>query len=135
MPATSDEKKRANELRIRNATAAELLPSYRENGGAKQSLLAVGDCVLPADLEGNDAYSDLVVITAVSLSERRVTDVENRAREAIKQAADKAAKAASYFSFWTFMALLFGAVAAVLGGIVGGELRDQAEVEAPAMAR
>jgi len=75
LPATSDEKKRANELRIRNATAAELLPSYRENGGEKQSLLAVGDCVLPADLEGNDAYSDLVVITAVSLSERRVTDV------------------------------------------------------------
>ena len=38
-------------------------------------LLAVGDCVLPADLGNNDAYSDLVVITAVSLSERRVTDV------------------------------------------------------------
>jgi hypothetical protein len=85
------------------------------------------------------AYVARVVAAHTGLSvqeaERRVTDVENRAREAIKQAADKAAKAASYFSFWTFMALLFGAVAAVLGGIVGGELRDQAEVEAPAMAR
>jgi hypothetical protein len=74
-PADSPEKKRANELRIRNASARELLPGYRENGGATRSLLAVGDCVLPADLDGNDAYSDLVVITAVSLSERRVTDV------------------------------------------------------------
>jgi hypothetical protein len=85
------------------------------------------------------AYVARVVAARTGLSaqeaERRVTDVENRAREAVKQAADKAAKAASYFSFWTFMALLFGAVAAVLGGIVGGELRDQAEVEAPAMAR
>lgn len=75
LPAESEDKKRANELRIRNASALELLPGYRENGGAKQPLLAVGDCVLPADLGGNDAYSDLVVITAVSLSERRVTDV------------------------------------------------------------
>ena len=85
------------------------------------------------------AYVARVVAGRTGLSvqeaERRVTDVENRAREAVKQTADKAAKAASYFSFWTFMALLFGAVAAVLGGIVGGELRDQAEVEAPVMAR
>jgi beta propeller domain-containing protein len=75
LPATTDEQKRANERRIRDAAAAELLPSYRENGGANRPLLAVGDCVLPADLSSNDAYSDLVVITAVSLSERRVTDV------------------------------------------------------------
>lgn len=75
LPATSQEQQRANELRIRNASAAELLPRYRENGGAMRPLLAVGDCVLPADLGNNDAYSDLVVITAVSLSERRVTDV------------------------------------------------------------
>lgn len=74
LPADSQEKKRANELRIRNASALELLPGYRENGGAKRSL-AIGDCVLPADLDGNDAYVGLVVITAVSLSERRVTDV------------------------------------------------------------
>jgi hypothetical protein len=33
-------------------------------------------------------------------------------------------KAAAYFSFWTFMALLFGGAAATLGGILGGQLRD-----------
>jgi hypothetical protein len=57
-------------------------------------------------------------------AKRRVTEVEVKAREAAKQAADAAAKAGAYLSFWTFMALLFGAAAAVLGGIVGGELRD-----------
>lgn len=75
LPADSPEKKRANELRIRNASALELLPGYRENGGTKRALVAPDDCVLPADLDSNDAYADLVVITAVSLSERRVTDV------------------------------------------------------------
>lgn len=75
LPADTQEKKRANELRIRKASARELLPGYSENGGATRPLLLPGDCVLPADLDSNEAYSDLVVITAVSLSERRVTDV------------------------------------------------------------
>jgi hypothetical protein len=52
---------------------------------------------------------------------RRVDTVNKN----IKDTADKAAKAASMLSFWTFFALLFGAVAGALGGIVGGELRDQ----------
>jgi hypothetical protein len=39
--------------------------------------------------------------------------------------ADAARKAAAYLSFWSFMALLFGAVAATLAGILGGELRDE----------
>jgi len=38
---------------------------------------------------------------------------------------DAARTAAAYLSFWTFMALLFGAVAATLAGILGGELRDE----------
>jgi hypothetical protein len=38
---------------------------------------------------------------------------------------DAARKAAAYISFWSFMALLFGAVAATLAGILGGELRDE----------
>jgi hypothetical protein len=38
---------------------------------------------------------------------------------------DTARQAAAYLSFWSFMALLFGAVAATLGGILGGELRDE----------
>jgi hypothetical protein len=41
-------------------------------------------------------------------------------------AAEAARKAAAYLSFWSFMALLFGAVAATLAGILGGELRDEA---------
>ena len=39
--------------------------------------------------------------------------------------ADAARAAATYLSFWSFMALLFGAVAATLAGILGGELRDE----------
>jgi hypothetical protein len=57
---------------------------------------------------------------------RRVDDVENRVRESVRQAAETARKAAAYLSFWTFMALLFGAVAASLGGVLGGEMREQA---------
>src|SRR2546427_8876617 len=57
-------------------------------------------------------------------AQRRVTEVETKAKETVKEAADKAAKAGAYFSFWTFMALLIGAAAATLAGIVGGELRD-----------
>jgi hypothetical protein len=41
------------------------------------------------------------------------------------EAADTARKAAAYISFWSFMALLFSAVAATLAGMLGGELRDE----------
>ncbi len=54
-------------------------------------------------------------------AQRRIDDVTNR----IKQAADSGRKAAAYLSFWTFMSLLFGAVCAALGGILGGDLRDE----------
>lgn len=63
-------------------------------------------------------------------AQRRVTEVEGNAKETAKDAADKAAKAASFFSFWMFMSLLFGAAAATLGGIVGGDLRDKDSVPA-----
>ena len=55
---------------------------------------------------------------------RRVDETVARASKTAKDAADAAAKAASYFAFWSFMALLFGAVAATVGGIVGGNQRD-----------
>jgi hypothetical protein len=58
-------------------------------------------------------------------AQRRVDDVFNRARESLKQTADTVRRTAAYVSFWTFMSLLFGAVAATLGGILGGELRDE----------
>jgi hypothetical protein len=54
-------------------------------------------------------------------AERRVTETEKQATEA----ADKARKAGAFVSFWTFIALLFGAVAATLAGMLGGELRDE----------
>ena len=38
---------------------------------------------------------------------------------------DEARKAAAYISFWSFLALLFGAVAGTLAGMLGGELRDE----------
>ena len=75
LPADTQERKRANELLVRNASAADLLPGYRENGGPERQLVEPGDCVLAADLGANDAYSDLVVITAVDLVQRRITDV------------------------------------------------------------
>jgi hypothetical protein len=66
--------------------------------------------------DGDKAYLAGLIAARTGLSlddaSRRVDDVENRARESVRQAAETARKAASYFSFWTFMALLFGAVAA-----------------------
>jgi hypothetical protein len=43
----------------------------------------------------------------------------------VAETTDAARKAAAFISFWSFMALLFGAVAATLAGILGGELRDE----------
>jgi len=57
-------------------------------------------------------------------AQKKVDDVVNRAKAEATQAADTARKAAEYFAFWTFMSLLFGAVCATLGGILGGDLRD-----------
>jgi hypothetical protein len=78
--------------------------------------------------DGDRAYLAHLVSARTGLApeeaERRVTEVESKAREAVKQAADKTAKAGAYFSFWTFMSLLFGGVAATLAGILGGQLRD-----------
>jgi hypothetical protein len=57
-------------------------------------------------------------------AQRRVAQTESKARDAVKDTTDKAAKSGAYLAFWTFMALLFGAVAATLAGMVGGQLRD-----------
>jgi hypothetical protein len=58
-------------------------------------------------------------------AEQRVSATEQRLRETAKEAGDKAAKAASMFSFWTFMALLMGAAAATVAGVFGGNQRDE----------
>jgi hypothetical protein len=74
--------------------------------------------------DSDRAYMAQMVADRTGLSQeeaqRRVSEVEAKAPDA----ADTAAKAGAYFSFWTFMALLFGGAAATLGGIVGGQLRD-----------
>jgi hypothetical protein len=57
-------------------------------------------------------------------AQRRVTETENKARDSAKDVADKATKTGAYLSFWTFLSLLFGAVAATLAGMLGGQLRD-----------
>ena len=85
--------------------------------------------VSQAGLDDNDrAYLAQVVSARTGLppdeAKRRVAMVESKARDAVNEAADKTAKAAAYFSFWTFMSLLFGGVAATLAGILGGQLRD-----------
>jgi len=84
--------------------------------------------------EADRAYLAQVVSARTGLpqdaAQQRVAMVETKAREAVKQAADKAAKAGAYFSFWSFMALLFGGVAATLGAILGGQLRDEGRLAA-----
>jgi hypothetical protein len=57
-------------------------------------------------------------------AQRRVSETESKARDAVKDATDKAAKTGAYLAFWTFMSMLFGAVAATLAGMLGGQLRD-----------
>jgi hypothetical protein len=80
-------------------------------------------------IDDNDrAYLAQVVAARTGLSpdeaQRRVAEVESKAREDAKEAADKVAKAGAYLSLWTFMSLLFGGTAATLAGILGGSLRD-----------
>ena len=101
--------------------------------GADQSRAEASRIVLRAiaqgQLGGDDrTYLAQLVARGTGLSEadatRRVSDVEKQAIEDAKQAADKAAKAGAFLSFWTFMSLLFGGTAATLAGILGGQLRD-----------
>jgi hypothetical protein len=78
--------------------------------------------------DGDRAYLAQVVSARTGLppdeAQRRVSEVEGKARAAAKETADKTAKAGAYFSFWTFMSLLFGGAAATLAGMLGGQLRD-----------
>jgi hypothetical protein len=67
-------------------------------------------------------------------AQKRVDDVVARVKRDATQAADAARKAAAYVSFWTFMSLLFGAVCATLGGILGGDLRDEFAMRGVAMS-
>jgi hypothetical protein len=95
----------------------------------------------PNGLSGDDrTYLAQVISARTGISaddaQRRVDDVVKRAKESATKAADAARKAAAYLSFWTFMSLLFGAVCATLGAVLGGDLRDEfASRQAATVAR
>jgi hypothetical protein len=76
LPADTPRKREANERRIRNADAGDLLPTMRINGGNAQPLARPSDCVIAADLKSNEAYTDLLVITSLDLASRAVRDVQ-----------------------------------------------------------
>ena len=84
----------------------------------------------PKGISNDDrTYLAQVVAAQTGLSQsdaqKRVDSVVDQMKQDATQAADTARKAAAYVSFWSFMSLLFGAVCATLGGILGGDLRDE----------
>jgi hypothetical protein len=110
------------------AAAAGAQPALNAETRAEASRILVRG-VSRGALDDNDrAYLAQVVAARTGLApdeaQRRVATVESKARDLVKEAADKTAKAGAYFSFWTFMSLLFGGAAATLAGMLGGQLRD-----------
>ena len=84
----------------------------------------------PSGLSNDDrTYLAQLVAAQTGMSQdeaqKRVDAVVAQMKQDATQAADTARKAAAYLSFWTFMSLLFGAVCATLGGVLGGDLRDE----------
>lgn len=75
LPADTQEEREANEKLIRGSTVAQLLPRYSENGGARRSLVPARGCLIAQDLTENEGYTDLLVISAVNLRTRSITDV------------------------------------------------------------
>jgi len=75
LPADTPEKLADNERRIRTSTASDLMPGYAEDGGAKQQLASSDGCLIAQQLTNEDAYTDLLVIAAINVRTRRVTDV------------------------------------------------------------
>src|SRR6201996_360713 len=93
----------------------------------------------PSGISSDDrTYLAQIVAAQTGLSQddaqKRVDSVINQMKQDATQAAETARKAAAYLSFWTFMSLLFGAVCATLGGILGGDLRDESASRDAALA-
>jgi hypothetical protein len=74
LPADTQAKREANERLIRSSTSTQLLPHYTENGGAARSLVLSHGCLIAQQMANNDAYTDLLVVLAVNVRTRRVTD-------------------------------------------------------------
>ncbi len=75
LPADTPQKREANEQLIRSSTAAQLLPHYSENGGVQRSLVPARGCLIAQEITRNEGYTDLLVISAINLRTRRITDV------------------------------------------------------------
>ena len=111
-------------------------PAANANDQRAEVARILANTVSTGQLSGDDrTYLAGIVSARTGMSQddaqKRVDEVTNSARERAKQVADTARKTAAYFSFWSFMALLFGAVAATLGGILGGDLRDETALGEP----
>jgi hypothetical protein len=111
-----------------NNTAAD---SAADGGAQREQVYRIMLTALgPNGLSTDDrTYLAQIVSAQTGLSQsdaqQRVDGVVNMAKQDATQAADAARKAAAYLSFWTFMSLLFGAVCATIGGMLGGDLRDE----------
>ncbi len=107
----------------------------QSNGSAGHAQQAQVNRILVTSLSPNGLSKDdrtylaqlVAAQTGVSQDEaqHRVDTVTAQMKQDATQAAETARKAAAYLSFWTFMSLLFGAVCATLGGVLGGDLRDE----------
>jgi beta propeller domain-containing protein len=74
VPADTLEKQEANERRIRSSAAAQLLPHYSVDGGAMLPLVSGHGCLIAQQLPSNEAYTDLLVISAINVRTRRISD-------------------------------------------------------------
>lgn len=74
-PADTLEKRETNERRIRSTPARDLLPGYTENDGARRQLATTDGCLVAQQIDSRDSYIDLLVIAAIDMRTRRVTDV------------------------------------------------------------
>lgn len=75
LPADTQAKKESNERLIRQTGTAQLLPGYRENGGARRGLVTPNKCLIAQNLAANEGYTDVVAISAINLRTRQVRDV------------------------------------------------------------
>ncbi len=116
---------------FRNEAAATPAPTGGANASTNEAARAevlrlwTADFKDSNDLTSTDrTYVARVVSAQTGLNqadaEKRVTDVVTNA----KAAADQARRTAAQFAFWMTAALLFGAFAASLAAIEGGQLRD-----------
>ncbi|MFZ3359540.1 MAG: hypothetical protein WCA56_10545 [Xanthobacteraceae bacterium] len=100
------------------------------NSDRQQASRVLATALTPGGLSNDDrTYLAQIVAAQTGMSQddaqHRVDNVVGQMKQKATAAAETARKATAYLSFWTFMSLLFGAVCATLGGVLGGDLRDE----------